>query len=44
MGPHGTTELTHTALTMASQQRQIEGGLLHHSDRGPQYAARGYQQ
>ena len=26
------------------QQRQVEGGLLHHSDRGSQYAAQDYQQ
>lgn len=39
-----TTELTTTALTMALQHRQVEGGVLHHSDRGSQYAAQGYQQ
>lgn len=38
-----TTELTHTALRMALQQRRIMGGLLHHSDRGSQYAALTYQ-
>lgn len=44
MGGRVTTELTHAALTMAMQQRQVEDGLLHHSDRGRQYAARDYQQ
>ena len=29
-----TTDLTHTALTMALQQRLVEGDLVHHSDRG----------
>jgi len=38
-----TTDLTTTALTMALQQRSVEGGLLHHSDRGSQYAAVGYR-
>ena len=44
MGERVTTHLTHTALTMALQQRQVEGGLLHHSARGSQYAAVLYQQ
>jgi putative transposase len=44
MGHRVTTDLTYTALTMALQQRRVEGGLLHHSDRGSQYAAQGYQQ
>ncbi|HKC95457.1 MAG TPA: IS3 family transposase [Nitrospira sp.] len=44
MGGRVTTALPHTALTMAVQQRQVEGGLLHHSDRGSQYAAQDYQQ
>jgi len=44
MGGRVTTALTHTALTMAMQQRQVEEGLLHHSDRGSQYAAHDYQQ
>jgi putative transposase len=39
MAERVTTELTTTALTMALQQRPITVGLLHHSDRGSQYAA-----
>jgi transposase InsO family protein len=39
-----TTDLTLTALTMALQQRRVEGDLLHPSDRGRQYAALCYQQ
>lgn len=44
MAERVTTELTTTALTMALQHRQITVGLLHHSDRGSQYAAEAYQQ
>lgn len=44
MAARVTMELTTTALTMALQQRRVEGDLLHHSDRGSQYAARFYQQ
>jgi putative transposase len=44
MAERVTTELTTTALTMALQRRQITVGLLHHSDRGGQYAAVAYQQ
>jgi putative transposase len=44
MAERVTTELTMTALTMALQQRRVEGDLLHHSDRGSQYAALLYQQ
>lgn len=44
LGARVTTQLTTTALTMALQQRRGEGGLLHHSDRGSQYAAVEYQQ
>lgn len=39
-----TTTLTLTALEMALRQRQVSAGLLHHSDRGCQYAATPYQQ
>ncbi len=39
-----TTALTRAALEMALQQRGIPTGLLHHSDRGCQYAATAYQQ
>lgn len=38
------TELTKSALSMATAQREVEPGLLHHSDRGVQYAAEAYQQ
>jgi len=44
MAERVTTDLTTTALTMALQQRQVIAGLLHHSDRGSQYAALAYQQ
>lgn len=35
-------ELTLAALRMALRRRQISPGLVHHSDRGVQYAATGY--
>ena len=35
--------LTRAALTMALSDRQPESGVLHHSDRGSQYAAGAYQ-
>ena len=38
------TELVKSALQMATQQRTPEPGLLHHSDRGVQYASDAYQQ
>jgi len=44
MGARITTDLTHTALTMAVQQRQVGARVLHHSDRGSQYTAEQYQQ
>jgi transposase InsO family protein len=44
MGARITTDLTHTALTMAVHQRQVAGPVLHHSDRGSQYTAGQYQQ
>ena len=37
-------ELTQQALTMAIRRRTPSAGLLHHSDRGSQYAATAYQQ
>ncbi len=43
MAERVTTDLTMTALTMALRQRRVDGALLHHSDRGSQYAALGYQ-
>ncbi len=38
-----TVELTEQALTMALATRAPTAGLLHHSDRGSQYAATSYQ-
>ena len=38
-----TGELTQQALTMAIRRRAPNAGLLHHSDRGSQYAATAYQ-
>lgn len=38
------TDLVADALKMALQQRQPEGDLIHHSDRGVQYASEDYQQ
>ena len=37
------TELVKSALQMATRQRLPEPGLLHHSDRGVQYASDAYQ-
>ena len=39
-----TTDLATQALTMALWRRKPKGALLHHSDRGIQYAAGDYQQ
>jgi putative transposase len=44
MRPHLRGELTGEALTMAIQTRRPGPGLLHHSDRGVQYACAQYQQ
>jgi transposase InsO family protein len=44
MGPRLTVELAERALTLALTHRKPMAGLLHHSDRGSQYAARRYQQ
>ena len=44
MGARLTGELTQQALQMALQRRHPHPGLLHHSDRGSQYAATAYQQ
>jgi len=38
------SHLTETALEMALTQRQLDGDLLHHSDRGSQYTCSTYQQ
>lgn len=43
MAPHLRTELALDALRMALGRRMPEPGLLHHSDRGVQYAAHTYQ-
>lgn len=44
MGGRLTGEVTQQALQMALQRRHPKPGLLHHSDRGSQYAATVYQQ
>jgi putative transposase len=44
MAGHMRTELTLKALEMALGRRRPPRGLLHHSDRGSQYASREYQQ
>ena len=44
MGHRLTVELAEQALTMALAHRTPRAGLLHHSDRGSQYAATSYQQ
>ena len=43
MGHRLTVELAEQALTMALANRNPLAGLLHHSDRGSQYAAMSYQ-
>jgi transposase InsO family protein len=43
MREHMRAELTIAALTMAIQRRRAEPGLIHHSDRGSQYAAGDYR-
>lgn len=43
MSPRLTGDLTEQALRMALATRQSTVGLLHHSDRGSQYAAKAYQ-
>jgi len=44
MGVRLTVDLAERALTMALANRTPTAGLLHHSDRGSQYAATRYQQ
>jgi len=44
MEPYLTDKLTIKALQMALTSRQPPAGLLHHSDRGSQYASGDYQQ
>ena len=43
MAEHMKTELVSDALKMAIARRRPEGGLLHHSDQGVQYASEDYQ-
>lgn len=43
MAEHMETSLVSEALTMALLQRQPKAGLLHHSDRGVQYASEDYR-
>src|SRR5712671_1272020 len=43
MRDHRRAELTIAALTMAIQRRRPGAGLIHHSDRGSQYAAGDYR-
>jgi putative transposase len=43
MRDHMRAELTTAALTMAIQRQKPSPGLIHHSDRGSQYAAAGYR-
>jgi putative transposase len=43
MADHLLAELTCDALVMAIQRRQPPAGLIHHSDRGVQYACTDYQ-
>jgi transposase InsO family protein len=43
MRDHMQVELVSSALTMAIQQRRPDGELIHHSDRGVQYASHDYR-
>ena len=43
MRDHMRAELTIAALTMAIQRQKPPPGLIHHSDRGSQYAATDYR-
>jgi transposase InsO family protein len=43
MRDHMQVELVSSALTMAVQQQKPEAGLIHHSDRGVQYASHDYR-
>ena len=44
MRDHMRTELTLSALMMATQRQRPGKGLIHHSDRGSQYAAHDYRE
>ena len=41
--PHMTTDIVTDALTMAWFRRRPTPGLMHHSDRGSQYASQAFQ-
>ncbi|WP_342724158.1 IS3 family transposase [Bradyrhizobium sp. B097] len=43
MRDHMQVELASSALTMAIRQQRPEAGLIHHSDRGVQYASQDYR-
>ena len=43
MSQHIDERLVEAALRMALQRRSVDANLLHHSDRGSQYASGGYQ-
>jgi putative transposase len=43
MSDHVDTQLVTNALTMALGRRQPRAGLIHHSDRGSQYASQAYR-
>ena len=43
MRDHMQVELASSALTMAIQQQRPQAGLVHHSDRGVQYASHAYR-
>ncbi len=42
LSEHIDTQLTLAALRMALEEREPQGGCIHHSDRGVQYASHGY--
>jgi len=44
MRDHMQAELASSALTMAIQQQRPEAGLIHHSNRGVQYASHAYRE
>jgi len=43
MRDHMQVELASSALTMAIRQQRPQAGLIHHSDRGVQYASQDYR-
>jgi transposase InsO family protein len=44
MSNHNNTDLVLGALAMATEQRSVEPGLIHHTDRGSNYASLEYQE